>query len=135
MSRNKWIFLIALLVVILPLPFFVYVSKGVVPKTENKQVRSSINQIINFGDVKPTIRTNVDIKQEETALELLRKASQVVVKGEGEAAYVVGINGVMADDAKKEYWAFYVNGLLASVGAGSYKLVGGEQIEWKLEKY
>lgn len=135
MGRNKQIFLIALLVAILPLPFFVYVSKRVVPKTENKQVRSSINQIVNFGGVKPTIRTKVDIKQEETALELLRKASQVVVKGEGEAAYVVGINKVVADDAKKEYWAFYVNGRLAPVGAGSYKLVGGEQIEWKLENY
>lgn len=135
MGRNKRIFLIALLVMILPLPFFVYFSKKVVLKIEEKQVRSSINQIINFGDIKPTIRTNVDIKQEETALELLKKTSRAVVKGEGEAAYVVGINGVMADDAKKEYWAFYINSRLAPVGAGSYKLVGGEQVEWKLENY
>lgn len=135
MGRIKQIFLIALLLMILPLPFFVYVSKRVIPKTENKQVRSSINQIINFGDIKPTIRTNVDIKQEETALELLKKTSRVVVKGEGKTAYVVGINEVMADNAKKEYWAFYINSRLAPVGAGSYKLVGGEQIEWKLEKY
>ncbi len=70
-----------------------------------------------------------------TALDLTQQRMAVSVKGEGSNAYVVGINGRDADSSKKEYWAFYVNGKLSDVGAGSYQLKSGDKIEWKIEKY
>lgn len=71
----------------------------------------------------------------KTALDFTKETNKVVTKGEGANAYVVEINGRKADDTKKEFWAFYVNGKQAMVGAGSYKLKEGDKIEWKLENY
>lgn len=135
MSKNKRMLLIVLLVVLIPLPFFIITSKSVFPRVENNRAVLLVTQIFDYGEKKPTDRAKIEVKQEETALDLLRSSSSVIIKGDGASAYVVGINGVVADDSKKEYWAFYVNGRLATIGAGSYKLIGGEQIEWKLENY
>ncbi len=79
------------------------------------------------------------IKQEiisgKTALDLTKEKASVKMKGEGVNAYLTEINGLEALNSKKEYWAFYVNGKMAEVGAGSYKLKEGDKIEWKIEKY
>ena len=45
------------------------------------------------------------------------------------------INGRRVDDRKNEYWAFYLNGKMAQIGAGSYQLKNGDKIEWKIETY
>lgn len=71
----------------------------------------------------------------KTALELLQSTAQVEMKGEGVNAYVTGIDGKKADDSKKEFWAFYVNGKQAEVGAGSYTLRDGDKILWKIASY
>lgn len=75
------------------------------------------------------------IEEEKTALDLLQKSSSVTIKGSGENAFVTAINGVEASEKKKTYWSFYINDKLAEVGAGSYKLVNGDKIQWKLENY
>ena len=79
------------------------------------------------------------IKQEiisgKTALDLTKEKASVKIKGEGVNAYLTEINSQKALNSKKEYWAFYVNGKMAEVGAGSYKLKEGDKIEWKIEKY
>ena len=41
----------------------------------------------------------------------------------------------MAEESKKEYWAFYINGKMANVGAADYQTKEGDKIEWKIEKY
>lgn len=72
----------------------------------------------------------------KTALELLKaKDPQAQTKGDGANAFVTTINGYTASDTKKEYWAFYVNGKMSEVGAGSYATKAGDQIEWKLATY
>lgn len=45
------------------------------------------------------------------------------------------IGGRKADGAKHEYWAFYVNGKMASVGPIDYITKNADLIEWKIEKY
>lgn len=75
------------------------------------------------------------VSQGETALDLLKKNAQVQSKGEGVNAYVDEINGVTAQDSKKEYWALYINGKLANVGAGSYYLKDSDKIEWEIDNY
>jgi len=49
-------------------------------------------------------------------------------------AFVTGIGGVAADPAG-EFWALYVNGEMAQVGAGSLVTETGDEITWKLETY
>ena len=72
----------------------------------------------------------------KTALELLVAADPTaVVQGEGENAFVTGIDGREAQDSAKEFWALYVNGEMAQVGAGSLVTETGDEITWKLETF
>lgn len=48
---------------------------------------------------------------------------------------LTAINFRKADEKKKEFWAFYVNGKMAQVGPWDYKTKNGDIIEWKIEKY
>lgn len=51
------------------------------------------------------------------------------------AGFVTAINGRKADDAKKEYWSFYVNGEPSQVGAAEYQTKNTDTIEWRIETY
>ncbi|AEG44548.1 DUF4430 domain-containing protein [Isoptericola variabilis] len=69
-----------------------------------------------------------------TALELLLEADpSATVEGEGEMAFVTGIGGVEAGE--NEFWALYVDGEPAQVGAGSLVTEDGQEITWKLEAF
>ena len=70
-----------------------------------------------------------------TALGLLKQTTKVKTRGDGQNAFVIEINDKVANDKKKEYWAFYINGKLSPVGAGSYELKNADKIEWKIENY
>lgn len=76
-------------------------------------------------------------KEGVSALALLRAATNdhFKAKGSGKNAFVTSIDGVTADNSKHQYWAFYVNGKLAQVGAGAYVTKDGDEIKWKLETY
>lgn len=71
-----------------------------------------------------------------TALELLLEADpSAEVDGEGEMAFVTGINGRTADPDANEFWGFYVDGEFAQEGAGTLVTEDGQEIEWKLETF
>lgn len=70
----------------------------------------------------------------KTALELLQAKANATTNGEGANAFVTAINGYQADSSK-EFWAFYVNGEQAQVGAGSYTTKSTDQITWKVEAF
>lgn len=68
-----------------------------------------------------------------TALELLLEADpSAVVEGEGEMAFVTAIGGRAAGES--EFWALYVDGEQAQVGAGSLVTEDGQTVTWKLEE-
>ncbi len=72
--------------------------------------------------------------ENKSALDLLKSGHQVETKefaGVGE--FVESIDGKKADGTT-EFWAFYVNGEQAQVGASQYHPKDGDRIEWKLEK-
>ena len=71
----------------------------------------------------------------KTALDLLTVKATSETKGEGVNAYVTTINGRTADNAKNEFWAFYVNDKQAAVGAGSYITKSGDKIRWVIETF
>ena len=66
-----------------------------------------------------------------SALELLAVFHKVDTKQTSFGPMIVGIDGVEPDSS--HYWAFYVNGKLADVGADQYVTDNGDKIEWKVE--
>lgn len=66
------------------------------------------------------------------ALTLLKSKTDVEQDNSG---LVVSINKKKADSSKREYWAFYVNGELSSVGPKDYITKNADLIEWKVENY
>lgn len=68
----------------------------------------------------------------KNALQLLEEKFQVEKEASG---LVISINRRKANSLEHEYWAFYVNGKLASVGPSDYQTKDGDIIEWKIEKY
>lgn len=70
----------------------------------------------------------------KTALELLQEHADATISGEGEMAYVTGINGVDADP-NGEYWQFLINGESSMVGAGSYTTKANDVITWQIATF
>ncbi|MGJ7439688.1 DUF4430 domain-containing protein [Aquipuribacter sp. MA13-6] len=56
-------------------------------------------------------------------------------KGSGENSFITAVGGREADDSAREYWALYVNGTYAQLGAGSQQASAEDTITWRLEKY
>jgi len=73
-----------------------------------------------------------DGKEGIDALTLLKEKTEVEQDGTG---MVVSINGRKADNEKREFWSFYVNGVQASVGSADYKTKDNDIIDWKIENY
>lgn len=67
----------------------------------------------------------------KTALELLKEKNKVETKAFSFGEQVIAINGVTQPEGK--FWAFYVNGKQATVGADSYVTKNGDSIYWILE--
>ena len=70
--------------------------------------------------------------EEKDALTLLKEKAEVVQDTSG---LVVQINKRKADEQKREYWSFYVNEKMASVGPKDYVTKDTDRIEWKIEKF
>jgi hypothetical protein len=70
----------------------------------------------------------------KTALDILifREKARVEQDNSG---MVSAINGRKADTSKKEFWAFYVNGKMSTVGAQEYMSKESDTIVWKIETY
>ncbi|MCR5683969.1 MAG: DUF4430 domain-containing protein [Lachnospiraceae bacterium] len=49
--------------------------------------------------------------------------------------YITSVNGIKADDAKKTYWAIYVNGEYGQYGADAQPVNDGDAYDLKLESY
>lgn len=64
------------------------------------------------------------------ALTLLKEGREVVEQN----GFVTAINGKEAN-LDHEFWAFYVNGEQAQVGAAEYVTKDTDEIIWKLEQY
>lgn len=129
--RNKVILFVLGTIVLFTLAFW-YKPFSRPTTTEKKRVQAK--HITVTQTIQEAAET-VTVEAGQTALDLIQKTAEVKVKGEGKNAFVTAINNVEAQEAKKQFWAFYVNGKPAEVGAGSYVLKNGDIIEWKLETY
>ncbi len=69
-----------------------------------------------------------EVKSGQSVLDALKAVANVSTSYGG--AFVNGINGIYSDSQKKMDWFYYVNGILANVGAASYILQGGDVVRW-----
>jgi hypothetical protein len=67
----------------------------------------------------------------QNALSLLKKHARVQTKHYSFGDMVVSINGAPGNGPK--YWTFYINGKMASVGAGTYTTRNSDKLAWKLQ--
>lgn len=67
------------------------------------------------------------------ALSILKELTEVATDSSDFGEFVTSINGVAADP-DTEFWAFYVNGELASEGAGIYQTKSTDTIEWRIDR-
>lgn len=82
---------------------------------------------------------DIQIMQGESVLALTERASgannwQFETKDYGSLGLLVTKIGEKENSQDNKYWHYYVNGQLADIGAGNYKLNGGEKIEWVFEE-
>lgn len=106
-------------------------TKDKVQPVATEQTTQAEQQIKFSNDGKSVAHDGV---ADKTALETLKSLTFVGTKATSFGEMVISINNREADSSS-EYWAFYVNGKLASEGAGTYKAVSGDKIEWRLEKF
>lgn len=90
----------------------------------------NVNTSTGNQNINATARVTYAGQDGKSALELLQASHTVEVSDQG---FVNAIDGVQP--GTREFWAFYVNGEQAQVGAKEYVTKNGEQIEWKLEKF
>ena len=114
------------------------IFKSFLPLPENSLAGSdensfAITQSIDYSGINPAVSEDVEVQIGETALLILQKTHAVSVKEYSFGVLVEGIDGVLGG-ADGKYWLYYVNSLAATVGAGEYLLVPGDEISWRLEK-
>lgn len=73
----------------------------------------------------------VKIKKDDILLDVM-KANYDVVEKDG---FISSINGHEQDEEAGLYWTYTVNGEMATVGAGEYKLTPGDKVEWSLAAF
>lgn len=76
----------------------------------------------------------IQIRNGETALDLIKRTHTVVTKDYDFGTLVESIDSVM-NGTENKYWILYVNGKQASVGAGAYTIQKNDAIEWRFEAY
>lgn len=93
----------------------------------------------------PVITPTISIQQEtqtegltyqgESGKDALTLLKQKATIEQDKSGLVIAINGRKADNSKREYWAFYINGKSAQVGPADYQTQDSDTIQWKIEKY
>lgn len=101
--------------------------------SETTQTEEIVNQqTLNISEDGRTV--SYDGVAGEDALTTLLSLGTAETESSEFGEFVTSIEGVEADSSS-EFWAFYVNGAQASVGADSYVAQEGDKIEWTLESF
>lgn len=120
MHFRKYILTLFVVIALAVLGFVYYAEEAKSPVGD--QPAAGEEQVIRYKGV-----------EGKTALELLEMQYRVEGKDfPGVGKFVISINGIAPD--QNHFWAFYVNGKQAEVGASNYITKNGDLIEWRLEK-
>lgn len=126
------------------IPFLILLAIGVgtvylAGKSAKKELSPTNVQKLS---VSLTINSGTDTKSFDisgyigkTALDATGANAKVETSGTGTNAFVTAIDNRAADSKKHEFWELLVNGKAAEVGAGSYIIQNGDQIQWHINTY
>jgi len=135
MNKNlKKILLSILLVVLVAFPFiFLYFSKTNSQKSTPTEIRNLTSEI----SIIPTVEINLDkfSYQGQNGLDALTLLKNKTTVEQDNSGMVSSINGRKADNSKHEFWAFYVNDQMATVGSADYITKDTDIINWKIDTY
>lgn len=124
-----------ILTVITGLVVAIIASTALVVSTNQPKVEVSVSetgkQNVHAAQVQSD-RIEYKGQDGKTALELLKQKTEVITKQSSYGEYVDSING-LSGGSQGKYWSFYVNGAMASVGAGDYTTKSSDVIEWKFQ--
>lgn len=121
-AKKLEIFVIIAIVAVIGIIYAFSQKPTFTPTTNNRPVQQVPTTTIKYQGI-----------DGKTALELLKSSHTVTTKQFSFGEMVTGIDGE-SPDANKAFWAFYVNGAQAQVGAGAYVTKSSDAIEWKLEE-
>lgn len=135
-QKSKIVAIIIGAVVVVLAAVAIYFAAGLPQQAQVNDTQPASQQQTNEKKTEDEKKTYVTYEGVEgkTALELLKSNNSVETKvysGIGEM--VVSIDDTKPEDSS-EFWAFYVEGKQAQVGADQYVTKDGEKVEWKLEK-
>ena len=92
----------------------------------------SVNVIINFGE--RNVSKTVSIAKGQTALAAFDEAAVLNKTSSKWGIFVSGIDGIDGNmNGNGKYWQYYVDGILAPVGADAYVLENDVALEFRYE--
>ena len=111
-------------------PNTITVSENLRPQTIS--TRLSIEHIL--------LEETIAIESDTTALDLLTQASAlfgftIKTKEYSGLGSLIETIGAYENGTNEKYWQYYINGMLAPVGAGAYVLQADDVIEWKFAEF
>ena len=99
-----------------------------------------IDYLLRYSDADLIEYQNVIITEKSTVLDLLKRLSEenqlnlATQDYENLGTLVIGLGDKKNGDNNK-YWQYFVNGQMPQVGAGSFLLSGGEEVEWRFMEF
>lgn len=120
---------IAVIILLLGVIYGILNNKADAPTTQDNQVsNATTQQEVTSGPV-----VSYSGQDGRTAMDILKTHYNVQTQSFGDMGdFVKSIDGVEPDS--KHFWALYVNGSMAQVGADQYITKSSDNIEWKLEE-
>ena len=99
-------------------------------KASDSQATKVSIVIMDEVNKKEILKEDAEIKKDENLQSYLEKNHKAVF----EKGMMTELEGVKQDPAKKQYWMYYVNGKMAEVGIGDYKVNENDKIEFKFQE-
>lgn len=111
-------------------------SEAVSSKPAAKTVTVTIDASKSKNKAFTLSSAKVEIKSGESVFDALKSCCEannlkLITNGLGNGVYVSSIGGASEfASGSQSGWVYSVNGKIASVGCGNYKLTGGETVKW-----
>jgi hypothetical protein len=132
-AKRLEVFVIVSIIAVIGIVYALTQKPAMAPTISSDQNQSDIYQDQNSVQLVPSGVVMYQGVEGKNALELLKQNHRVETQEFASIGeFVKSIDGVAPDST--HFWAFYLNGQQAQVGAGAYMTKNSDVIEWKLEE-
>lgn len=136
MFKNKWILTIvsSIIVIGLAIGLILIYKNHINDQVEEGEKQITIVVIDNTKDEKYS-KTYTFKTDAEFLGELLDEKMNVEWQEFGQGRYIIGVDDIIADSSKHEFWEIIVNGKGAQVGADELAIKDGDKITLELKTW